>query len=339
MVRVVTPSKRATPCWRCTTKLPDSRSSKNPSAARARGRARRCGIRRPVTSVSERTATLASGRMKPLVTGAATTTAPGLPVAVSSTGACTPCSARAADNRAVPAPVAAHSVTEYPSPTSRVTPAARRAGSPATGSKRRTVSALVDGPSGTLGSATTPASQSRSRRSKFTWRRGKAPSSASLAPHVAASVSANAASSSSSWVPRSRIRRGSARTTWLPAPSRSGSTRSVCSRNGSHDSMPSNCSPRSRRSHTDDPQGRRVTSDAAAAWISEVTTSSRQPKRATAATSCSERWSLTANTVSRSTSSPHRSMRTGTSAVEGNTSTIPPRTANSPRCSTWCSRR
>ena len=80
-------------------------------------------------------------------------------------------------------------------------------------------------------------------------------------------------------------------------------------------------------------------SDSAAAWIAGVTTSSRHPKSATAPMSCSERWSLTANAVSRSTSSPHRSMRTGTSAVEGNTSTIPPRTANSPRCSTWCSRR
>ena len=70
MVLVVTPSKRATPCWRWTTKLPASRSSKKPSAARALGRARRCGTRRPVTSVSESTATLASGRMKPLVMGA-----------------------------------------------------------------------------------------------------------------------------------------------------------------------------------------------------------------------------------------------------------------------------
>ena len=52
-----------------------------------------------------------------------------------------------------------------------------------------------------------------------------------------------------------------------------------------------------------------------------------------------ERWSATSNRVSRSTSSPHRSMRTGSSAVEGKTSTIPPRTASSPRCSTMDSRR
>ena len=78
------------------------------------------------------------------------------------------------------------------------------------------------------------------------------------------------------------------------------------------------------------PRAAASSSDSAAAWISGVTTSSRHPKRATAPMSCSERWSLTANAVSRSTSSPHRSMRTGASAVEGNTSTIPPRTANSP---------
>ena len=204
MVLVVTPSKRATPCWRCTTKLPASRSSKKPSAARARGRARRCGTRRPVTSVSESTATLASGRMNPLVIGAATTQAPAVPGAASTTGACTPSAARAADSRAAPAAVAAHRVTEYPWPTSPVTPAARRAGSPATGSKRRTVSAAMSGPSGTGGRAVTPAALSLSRRSKGTCRRGKLSSSPSFAPQVAASVSASAASSSSSWTPRSR---------------------------------------------------------------------------------------------------------------------------------------
>ena len=111
IVLVVTPSKRATPCWRWTTKLPASRSSKKPSAARARGRARRCGTRRPVTSVSDSTATLDSGRMKPLVMGAATTQAPAVPGAAATTGACTPSAASAAESRPAPAGVAAHSVT------------------------------------------------------------------------------------------------------------------------------------------------------------------------------------------------------------------------------------
>ena len=51
------------------------------------------------------------------------------------------------------------------------------------------------------------------------------------------------------------------------------------------------------------------------------------------------RWSATENTESRSISSPQRSTRTGWSAVDGYTSTIDPRTAISPRPSTWYSRR
>ena len=292
-----------------------------------------------MTSVSESTATLASGRMNPLVSAAATTQAPTVPGAASSTGACTPSAARVAESRPAPGAVAAHSVTEYPWPTSPVTPAARRAGSPATGSNRRTVSAAVEGPSGTGGSAVTPAALSRRRRSKGTCNRGKVSPSPSFAPQVAASVSASAASSSSSWTARSLIRRGSTSTTCAPAGRRSGKTLAVSSRNGSHDSMPSNCSPSARCSHTAAPQGRRVVRAVAAARSVGVTTSSRQPKSATARRSCDDRWSLTEKAVRRSTSSPQRSMRTGTSAVEGKTSTMPPRTANSPRCSTWCSRR
>ena len=63
--------------------------------------------------------------------------------------------------------------------------------------------------------------------------------------------------------------------------------------------------------------------------------SSRQPKISTRSSDRRwMRWSLTENSVRRSTSSPQRSMRTGRSAVDGNTSTIEPRTATSPRCST-----
>ena len=64
-----------------------------------------------VTSVSESTAPLASGRMNPQVIGATTTQAPAVPGAVASTGACTPSEARAAESRPAPAAVAAHSVT------------------------------------------------------------------------------------------------------------------------------------------------------------------------------------------------------------------------------------
>ncbi len=64
-----------------------------------------------MTSVSDSTATLASGRMNPLVSGAATTQAPAVPGATATTGACTPSAASAADSRPAPAGVAAHNVT------------------------------------------------------------------------------------------------------------------------------------------------------------------------------------------------------------------------------------
>ena len=105
------------------------------------------------------------------------------------------------------------------------------------------------------GSGRTPAGQSRRSRSKGTWRRGKLSSPPVLAPQVAARVSASAASSSSSWTARSRIRRGSTRTTCAPAGSRSGSTVLVVEDDGSHDSMPSNCSPSARRSRLRRPPG------------------------------------------------------------------------------------
>ena len=121
--------------------------------------------------------------MNPCVSGATTTATPGVPGATSSTGVWTPCSASVAANRVAPPPVAAHTVTAYPSATSRDTPDARRAGSPATGSKRRTPSAGIAGPSGTGGIVVTGAGHSRSKRSKGTCRRGKASSSPSFAPH------------------------------------------------------------------------------------------------------------------------------------------------------------
>ena len=88
------------------------RSSKKPSVARARGRARRWGNRRPVMSDSASTATLLSGRMKPLERAAVTTTAPGEPLAASRVGACIPPSPSTTERRSAPGAVAAHSVTE-----------------------------------------------------------------------------------------------------------------------------------------------------------------------------------------------------------------------------------
>ncbi len=52
----------------------------------------------------------------------------------------------------------------------------------------------------------------------------------------------------------------------------------------------------------------------------------------------SDRWSATENERTSSTSSPKNSTRTGWSAVGGNTSRMPPRTANSPRRATMSTR-
>ncbi len=106
-----------------------------------------------MTSVSERTATLASGRMKPLVIGAATTTAPGVPGAdVDDRGVHALGGQRGRRAGSAPGRWRRTASPRSPRRPARVTPAARRAGSPATGSKRRTVSAAVEGPSGTGGS-------------------------------------------------------------------------------------------------------------------------------------------------------------------------------------------
>ena len=52
----------------------------------------------------------------------------------------------------------------------------------------------------------------------------------------------------------------------------------------------------------------------------------------------SERWSATENSRISAIVSPSNSMRSGWSAVVGNTSTMPPRTATSPRRATMSSR-
>ncbi len=186
MVLVVTPSKRATPCWRCTTKLPASRSSKNPSAARARGRARRCG--------SAAAGDVGLGEDRHLGVGqheAARDWAPPRRPHRASRG-------RDIEHRRVHALLGQRGARAAPrpgrsrrtaSPRSRRRPAGsprRRAapGRPPPGRSGPTRSAAVEGPSGTGGSETTPASQSRRSRSKGTCRRGNGSSSPSLAPHV-----------------------------------------------------------------------------------------------------------------------------------------------------------
>ena len=109
-----------------------------------------------------------------------------------------------------------------------------------------------------------------------------------------------------------------------PSVSRSTSRCSSAVSHGSQDSIPSNTWPSPRRSQCALPHGASPTSDRARSLTSSVGRNSRQPKSTTESTSELERWSPTENSLSRSTSSPQRSMRTGTSAVEPNTSTIEP---------------
>ena len=108
---------------------------------------------------------------------------------------------------------------------------------------------------------------------------------------------------------------------------------------GNQDSMPSKVAPCAIRSQFSCPQGSLAIKSCARVATSELIINSRAGNICTVSRSSVLRWSLTLNAVSRSTSSPHRSMRTGVSDVDGNTSMIEPRRANSPRCSTSSSRR
>ena len=79
-------------------------------------------------------------------------------------------------------------------------------------------------------------------------------------------------------------------------------------------------------------------SSAARARTSSVSSSSRHGGAQSSSTASSERWSATANRRISSTVSPQNSTRSGCSSVGGKTSTMPPRTANSPRRSTRSTR-
>ena len=79
-------------------------------------------------------------------------------------------------------------------------------------------------------------------------------------------------------------------------------------------------------------------SSAARRRTSGVSSSSRHGGAQSRSSSSRVRWSATAKLRISSTSSPQNSTRTGCSSVGGKTSTMPPRTANSPRFSTRSTR-
>ena len=240
-------------------------------------------------------------------------------------------------NRSAPVRLPAHSTTVNPPSTRLWTWPANLAPSPRMGSQPRLSMAGTSGPSAVGTSESMAASLSARRRSKGTCSRGApAPSSR---PHVEARASASADSSSASSSARWRTRLGSTTMTTALSGSRSVMISSDDESHGSHDSMPSNSDPSDNCSHWWRPHGAVPTSVAAARRTSSSGSNSRQPNSDTVSTAAVDRWSATSKRVRRSTSSPHRSIRTGSSSVEGKTSTMPPRTASSPRCSTRDSRR
>ena len=140
-----------------------------------------------------------------------------------------------------------------------------------------------------------------------------------------------------SWA-RARARSGSRTSTWVSAGSRSTSSSISSTSAGASDSMPSTAMPAAILSVSSTSAGCASPSSQARRRTSSVSSSSRHGGAHSRSTFSSARWSATANARISSTSSPQNSTRRGCSSVGGNTSTIPPRTANSPRFSTRSTR-
>ena len=152
-------------------------------------------------------------------------------------------------------------------------------------------------------------------------------------------ASASASPSSKAWRARSCVRCACANTTHAPCGSSSAIVGIRSKTNGASVSAPSTNRPSAMRCRPS--RKRSVCSCArrpASARISSSGMSSRTAGTSTLATFAVESWVDDANSRSDSTSSPQYSRRTGRRASPGNTSTTPPRTANSPRCSTRSAR-
>ena len=128
-----------------------------------------------------------------------------------------------------------------------------------------------------------------------------------------------------------------------PASRRREDRRRVCSpgvsQGASTDAMSSNTRPGARRSHCSRPQGSAPTRPAARARTSSVGSSSRRGKHLDLGEVGCRALVVDAELGEPIDLVAHRSTRTGTSAVDGNTSTIEPLSETSPRCSTRYSRR
>ena len=135
------------------------------------------------------------------------------------------------------------------------------------------------------------------------------------------------------------MRRGSTNISSQSSCKISVSSKSFSINHGNQLSMPSKLPPSANRSQCSRPHVSVATSERARSMTSSSSCNSRAAKITASLSESVERWSLTLNEVSLSTSSPHKSMRTGVLDVLGNMSIIEPRRAISPRCSTSSSRR
>lgn len=188
---------------------------------------------------------------------------------------------------------------------------------------------------------TPPRSRTISRRRAIV-RKSPAPRSIGAeAPEVAAlhAASRNSRFVSPRVIARALERSGSTTAVALPSGRYSASDFNGPATAGRSDSMPSTGMPSAIFSSICEIAGNPPISARARSRTSGVSSSSRLGGRSTRATSPgSERWSATEKARIWSTSSPKNSMRYGCSDVGGNTSRMPPRTANSPRRDTMSTR-
>jgi hypothetical protein len=164
---------------------------------------------------------------------------------------------------------------------------------------------------------------------------GRGAPAAPKAAAVRQAVSARTSASSASLPARSSSSIGSSNASPAPAGRKSTSRDGCARRRIASDSTPSKVCPSANRSSCSVSSGQRRIAARARSVSSVSSTSSRAGSTTTRSTAPVERWSPTAKVRSDSTSSPQNSTRTAWSPAVGNRSTMPPRTANSPRASTW----
>jgi hypothetical protein len=151
---------------------------------------------------------------------------------------------------------------------------------------------------------------------------------------VCHAVSARISASSRSFVARSSRSIGSSSASPRSAGRKSDSSAGRSRSSSASASAPSKLWPSASLSSDSVSSGQSVIRSRARARSASSRTSSRAGSTTTRSTGSVERWSATEKVRRDSTSSPQNSTRTAWSPAVGKTSTIPPRTANSPRAST-----